>query len=716
MNNRARQTLDNTCRESLSAKSVIIAEHLMKDILRQYAIPVPAGRLCLTPADAVRFGRTARPPYAIKLVSDRVLHKTELGGVRLGIDGAARLKSEFTSMDSSLKKKKIQGYAGILVEEQCPPGVEIIVGLQHDEVFGPVMMIGLGGIYTDIFKDVSFRPLPVSRKDITAMIDDLKARPLLAGFRGSERIDMKALAGTIGAIGRFGADAAPWYESVDFNPVIARPDGCVVVDAKMVLRRGREGRSAAGGTIRTGHLDNFFRPKSVAVLGASATPGKIGNIILDSLASAPGGRTIFPVNPNAREILGMTCYPSLDALPAVPDLVIVIVDLAMLPDIIRAMAALGCHNAIVISGGGRELGGGRAELEEEIRSLAREHDVRIIGPNCIGCFDGASRFDSFFYPKERLERPPRGTVSFITQSGTWGCAFLEKACRTGIAKMVSYGNRADVDEGDLISFLADDPDTSVIGSYIEGLSDGKKFLAAVRESVARDKPVVVFKTGRNPVSARASVSHTGAYGGTYHVYRGALGAAGAVLTDSFDECYAACEALSLQPAASGNRAALVSNGAGPMVNAIDLFPDNGIELVKLSRSSVERMRSRFSFFYLVENPVDVTGSATASDYRLVMETLAGDGNVDIIMPFFVFQNSPLDESIVEVLADLSSGRGKPIVCCASGGPYTDLMRGRLNRAGVPLYDSVIEWVAAARGLVRWGAARKSRRNAQPWKN
>ncbi|MBP7738661.1 MAG: acetate--CoA ligase family protein [Spirochaetes bacterium] len=716
MNNSARQALDNICGESLSAGSVILPEPVMKDMLRQYGIPVPSGRLCLSPGEAVRFSKTVRPPYAMKLVSDMVLHKTELGGVRLGVESASRLKSEFAAMDTIFKKKKVAGYAGILVEEQCPPGVEMIVGLQHDEVFGPVMMIGLGGVYTDLFKDVSFRPLPVSKKDITAMIDELKARPLLAGFRGSERIDMKALAGTIGAIGRFGADAAHWYESVDFNPVIARPDGCVVVDAKMVLRRGRDPHSAAGGTIRTGHLENFFRPKSIAVLGASATPGKIGNIILDSLTSAPGERTIYPVNPNAREILGMTCYPSLDALPAAPDLVIVIVDLAMLPDVIRAMAALGCHNAIVISGGGRELGGGRAKLEEEIRSLAREHDVRIIGPNCIGCFDGASRFDSFFYPKERLERPPRGAVSFITQSGTWGCAFLEKACRTGIAKMVSYGNRADVDEGDLISFLAGDPDTSVIGSYIEGLSDGNKFLAAVRESVARDKPVVVFKTGRNPVSARASVSHTGAYGGTYHVYRGALGTAGAVLTDSFHECFAACEALSLQPAARGNRAALVSNGAGPMVNAIDLFPDSGIELVKLSRASVDRMRSRFSFFYLVENPVDVTGSATAADYRLVLETLAGDDNVDIIMPFFVFQNSPLDETIVDVLASLSSARAKPIVCCAAGGPYTELMRGRLNRAGVPLYDSVIEWVAAARALVRWGAVRKSRRNPLPWKN
>jgi 3-hydroxypropionyl-CoA synthetase (ADP-forming) len=293
-------------------------------------------------------------------------------------------------------------------------------------------------------------------------------------------------------------------------------------------------------------------------------------------------------------------------------------------------------------------------------------------------------------------------MSFITQSGTWGCVFLEEARITGVSKMVSYGNRVDVDEGDLIAHLAEDPETKVIGSYIEGLGNGRKFLEASSRAVEAGKPVVVFKTGRNRQSAQASVSHTGAYGGSYEVYEGVMRRHGIVLTDSFHELYASCEALALQPCARGNRAAMLSNGAGPMVNALDHFPRAGLELVTLGRGSVKAMRDHFSFFYLVENPVDVTGSASAADYEYVVKTLIDDDSVDIIMPFFVFQDTPLDESIVERLGALSDLRTKPIVCCAAGGAYTEKMSDALRSAGVPVFPDVARWVAAASALAQWG--------------
>ena len=177
---------------------------------------------------------------------------------------------------------------------------------------------------------------------------------------------------------------------------------------------------------------------------------------------------------------------------------------------------------------------------------------------------------------------------------------------------------------------------------------------------------------------------------------------GIVLADSFHELYASCEALALQPPARGNRAAMLSNGAGPMVNALDHFPRAGLDLVTLGRDSVKAMREHFSFFYIVENPVDVTGSATAADYEYVIKTLLDDDAVDIIMPFFVFQDTPLDESIVERLGALSALRAKPIVCCAAGGGYTDKMSDALRRAGVPVYPDVVRWVAAASALSQWG--------------
>jgi 3-hydroxypropionyl-CoA synthetase (ADP-forming) len=294
-------------------------------------------------------------------------------------------------------------------------------------------------------------------------------------------------------------------------------------------------------------------------------------------------------------------------------------------------------------------------------------------------------------------------MSFITQSGTFGCTFLENAEVAGVAKMLSYGNRLDVDEGDLIAFLSEDPDTKVIGSYIEGLSRGRKFLAAAAQAVRdKGKPVVVFKTGRTRRSARAAISHTGAYGGTYRVYEGILRQAGIITTDSFQELYAVCECLALQPAAPGPRAAMLSNGAGPMINAIDLFPGKGLEVVELHRESVATMLEHFSFFYLVENPVDVTGSASAEDYEFVIRTLIKDDQVDIIMPYFVFQDTPLDESIVERMEALNRESPKPIIACAIGGPYTRTMIERVKAVGVPVMTDVADWVAAASALVEWG--------------
>lgn len=686
-----------TCDALRAEGATVVPEHQLKALLRELHAPVPRGRLCTRADEAVACARDLHPPFVLKLASDRILHKSELGGIRLGLDSPPAVEQAFIEMSAALHNTP--GYRGLLLEEQAPAGVEIITGLQNDPAFGPVLMLGLGGVFTDLFQDVTFRLLPIPRDTIREALQSLKGWPLLAGFRGAAPIAVDHLVDAIQTLAAFGTEYAALYSSVDFNPIIATPQGCTVADAKLVLASADP---VAFDPPRTDYLERFFRPASVAVIGASATQGKIGNTILDTLHNLAYQGAVYPINPGSSEIMGLTCYPSLSALPAVPDLVVIAVDLKLIPALIAEMGAVGSHNAFIVSGGGRELGGERAAIEHEIATLARQHAVRIIGPNCIGSFDGVARFDSFFYPRERMTRPQGGRMSFITQSGTWGCGFLELSHDLGVAKMVSYGNRVDVDEGDLIAYLAEDPDTAVIGSYIEGLETGRKFLSAVAHAHAQGKPVAVFKTGRNPVAAKAAVSHTGAYGGSYQVYEGVLAAAGVILTDSFHELHAACEALALQPPARGNRAALVSNGAGPMVNAIDLFPSRGLTLTTLTRASVETMQQKFSFFYICENPVDVTGSATAADYEFVIATLLDDANVDIIMPYFVFQNSPLDASIIERLEVLNRRGAKPIVACTTPGPCSAGMITALKHIGVPAYTRIAEWTAAASALVRWG--------------
>ena len=232
---------------------------------------------------------------------------------------------------------------------------------------------------------------------------------------------------------------------------------------------------------------------------------------------------------------------------------------------------------------------------------------------------------------------------------------------------------------------------------MEGFERGRKFLEAARQ-VTLDKPVVLFKAGRSQRGARASLSHTGFFGGSHKVSQGTFRQAGVIDVDSMEELFAASKALVMQPDAHGPRLAMISNGAGSMVQAIDLMAGYGLNLPDLSGEGVEKLKAVYPGYYVVQNPVDVTGSATSEDYRVGIEALLAEPNIDIVMPWFVFQNTPLDEAIVEALGTLSDASSKPILCGAMGGPYTAAMARAIEARGVPVFFTVREWLAAARAL------------------
>jgi 3-hydroxypropionyl-CoA synthetase (ADP-forming) len=346
-------------------------------------------------------------------------------------------------------------------------------------------------------------------------------------------------------------------------------------------------------------------------------------------------------------------------------------------------------------------------LEQEIQDKSRALGIRVIGPNCIGCFNAYSRFDAFFQTHERLGRPQPGRVAFMTQSGTYGCSFLEAFEGVGISKMISYGNRVDVDEADLVAYLAADDATDVMALYIEGLQDGRKLMETAKAVIAQhQKPIVAYKSGRTLRSAKAAQSHTGAYGGAYGVYLGAFEQAGIIAVDSYEELEAAAKALAMQPPAQGPGISMISNGAGPMVNAIDLFDRYQLEIASLRSANIEKMEAHYPAFYICKNPVDVTGSASSSDYHFAMECLLDDPGVDVIMNWFVFQDTPLDEGIVASLDELNRKSSKPILCGAVGGRYTHKMSQAIEEIGVPVFKSAHLWIAAAKAVIQWGRFRQ----------
>jgi 3-hydroxypropionyl-CoA synthetase (ADP-forming) len=684
--------------EIIQTDHKVITEETSKSILKTYGVKVPPYALATSAADAVKQAKKIGFPLVMKVVSPQILHKTDVGGVKVGIDNVADVKKTFNDMYGRLSKKKGVEVKGILLEKMVPKGVELIVGIQNDPQFGPMIMAGLGGVMTEVFKDVAFRMLPITTSDAKSMIND-------KGFRGSEPVDLNMVAKMLVNIGKLGVENADYINSIDFNPVIVYPKSHFVVDAKIILNNELKKNSIS--KVKP-NIESMETPKSVALVGASATPGKIGNSVLDALGKQDYKGKVFPINPKQDSILGIKCYPSLDAITEKVDLVVVCIDLSLCGPIMKTCAKKGIHNVVIVSGGGKELGGDRAAMEAEVKELSIKHKIRVVGPNCIGMFNAANRLDCAFQGQERMVRSKLGNVAFFSQSGTMGISMLESADLFGLSKMISFGNRSDVDEADMIWYAANDPQTKVIGLYVEGFGDGRKFInTAKRVMKETKKPIVIWKSGRTAAGAKQAASHTGSLGGSNAMIMGAFKQAGIISVDSYQELVGVLKALAWQPHAKGNKVAMTSNGAGPMIGGIDQLEKQGLTIGKLSPKIMKNIKDHFPPTVPIHNgnPADVGGGATADDYRFVIEQFLNENNVDIAMPWFVFQDDPLEETIVGYLSDLSKKKKKPILAGGNGGPYTEKMIKLIEKHNVPVYQDLRTWVAAASALAQWGKVR-----------
>ena len=396
-------------------------------------------------------------------------------------------------------------------------------------------------------------------------------------------------------------------------------------------------------------------------------------------------------------------------IPGTIDLAVLTIPARTAPLIIDECGRKDVRAIVIVSGGFKEVG--IRELESQTVDTASKYGIRIIGPNCIGVLDGHSRLDTFFQAHERMLRPKPGSVAFLTQSGTFGTTILEWVAEAdiGISKFVSYGNRCDVDEGDLVEFLGEDPETSVIGIYVEGLDNGRKLYERARQVTLR-KPIVILKSGRTNLGSKAAKSHTGWLAGSYEIAKAAFEQAGIIVANDVEQLYDIVKALAMQPVPKGRNIVMVTNGAGPCVMAADKIEEYEMELAPMYDATRSALKNSLPSYCLVsETTVDLTGSATSKDYETALQILAGDPSVHVLMPFFVFQDTPLDEGIVDTTARLLSS-GKTIVCCAAGGPYTKKMSKAIEAHGVPVYETAERAVAAVNALIIQAkvAARKQR--------
>ncbi len=436
------------------------------------------------------------------------------------------------------------------------------------------------------------------------------------------------------------------------------------------------------------NLEFFFEPKNIAIIGASAKPGKIGYEILKNVVEAGYDKDVYPINAKGEDgILGLKTYRSVLDVPSNVDLAVYALPAKYAPKIVDECGKKGVKGMVIISGGFKELGGEGAELEREVVEKAKKHNIRVIGPNCMGIFNPNAKVDTFFQPRYAMTRPREGNVGVLTQSGTFGISMLEWIAEEhlGISKFVSYGNRADVDELEMLRYLMDDPDTKVIALYVESLSNGKEFMKLAKE-IVRKKPVVMLKGGRSSAGSKAAESHTGSLTGDDAVFVGAMRQCGVVLVEDVDELVDVVKIISMQPLPKGNGIAMVTNGVGPcVVAADDIEFTRNLKLSVLSGESIKKLRQVLPEFCIFSNPLDITGSASAEWFRQSMDILRGDEDVDILMPFFVFQDAPLSETIEAMhtfMSELNDSE-KTMLCVASGGEFTKTQVKKLQANGIP---------------------------------
>jgi acetyl coenzyme A synthetase (ADP forming)-like protein len=450
-------------------------------------------------------------------------------------------------------------------------------------------------------------------------------------------------------------------------------------------------------------LEPFFKPKTVAVIGVSRQPRKFGHVIFKNFKDSEFKGKVFPVNPKAEAILGTKAYASVNEIPDEVDLAVIAVPAAVVPSVIDECLSKGVKAAVIISGGFKEIGDEGAKLEQEIKTKIKGKTLRLIGPNCIGVFDPTSHVDTLFLPTYKLRRPKRGSIAFISQSGAFGSAVLDWAAsqEIGISKFISIGNKADVDEVDLLNYLSEDPLTKCITLYVESIDQGRKFLEAASKVLCK-KPIVVLKGGVTKAGARAAMSHTGSLAGSAKIYEGAFKEAGVIQALTVDELFDYARALAYQPVPKENGLAIVTNGGGFGVISSDEASRQGLNLSDFSQSTIVTVKASLPDYALPHNPLDLVGDADVQRYRVALDAVSADASVGIILVIVLLQTSFIESDVVDAISEANVASGKPIIVCTIGGDFTQILGKMLEDDRIPSYPTPERAVKAISALIRYG--------------
>lgn len=446
-------------------------------------------------------------------------------------------------------------------------------------------------------------------------------------------------------------------------------------------------------------LSAFFNPRGVAVIGASDDPKKLGYEVFKNLREYKGGE-VYPVNPRREYVQGVKAFKSVLEVPDPVDMAVIVVPKKFVKQALVECGERRVKAVVIITAGFSETGPEGARDEEELVGIARKYGMRIVGPNCVGVMNTRANLNATFIMPAK-----KGSVAFISQSGALGGAIIYKTIkeRVGFSKFVSVGNMADVDFADLMEYLANDPETTAIALYVEGLKNGKRFMEAARR-VAKVKPVVALKGGRSEAGSKAVASHTGSLAGNFRVYEAAFKQAGILVADTIDEMISMARAFT-QPLPKGDRVAILTNAGGAGVLLTDQLEARGLRLAELSEETKKHLRSFLPPIASVRNPVDTTAGARGNDYYECVKTLLSDNNVDLLIVACVVPTfagiTPTEhaEGALKAIKELrETGIEKPVIAMFMAGYVSEESGKLLEENGIPTYERPEDAAAAASAL------------------
>jgi acyl-CoA synthetase (NDP forming) len=679
------------------------------------ALPVPLGVTVDAGDLAPARWRQLTEPLVLKAFGAGFVHKSDVGAVTLGLT-AAGVQDAAEAMQDALAAGGLKADGFLVEEQQQQSGVELIVGVVRHPDAGLLLLLGHGGVLAELVGKPVMRPFPISRADADEMVNQLPAQQLLDGARGSEPVDRAAIASALQAFAAAAETLGPELAEFECNPVLAGPNGVVALDARLILQPAPDAQTPAAPTDFT----RLFAPQSIAVAGASASKVTFGNRFLAAYRSAGWTDGLYALHPTAEQIDGVPAVSSVAEIPGGVDYLLAGIPAAACADLVR-QAAGSARFVHVVSGGFGETGEGGATLEHDLLEAARSAGVRLLGPNCMGIYSPRGQ-QSFQAGAPGVA----GSVSVLSQSGGLTGDVLQAGHRAGLgfAHLASIGNAIDVNAAQLLDWLVDDPETEVIGLYLEGLTGGRELIRAARRADGR-KPVVLLVGGTSAQGSRAVASHTGALATDASIWQAIADATGATMVSTLEDllgCLAYLQRWASGADAPDRSVLVVGPGGGASVLTTDACDRAGLRLSTVAGALQHELRGLgYGAGTSLANPLEIPlGPASAPDgfARVLEPVLAGQAYSDVLLHINVAAYYGYGPPNLQSLAELIRRTG----CIDAGtsrlalvlrnaevarGEDADLVASACREARLPAFSTPDGAAVAIAAMQRFDARRKA---------